>query len=568
MPPKAGEHDALPPTITDSMTGYVRAASLNNLAVELLFPIMKQVDDLHSLWALITASKRLYKVFENYSAREATEIVDSVMECGSTPGRMVHLMRGSVYIRFARAPLQRPSISTGAHTNRVKRMRPFAKFDAPVPKSGLLKLLHEAYHIHNLAHLCLERSLSKCRSMLGRLDSQVQPPIPAPIAAEMPSPVWYHQDFTWSQSTEEITMLAIWRLNYFYELKIEIEQGGWTNLSGNPDTYFHGLPLESHAGFDYLSTFFHSHVREQVLTVVHLLDELEVLHRPRPPTGLGQSGSASVRMWLDSLPYVVTETIENCYGYEWSRKHGPSRLPSTCKIMGTDNPSWGSRCAFSYQPPSIQRVREAEATFNLMRLELGQADASGSEVSRQRVGPDFRPPDSEYCNMRPVIPADPDETPAWTFVQNVVRPNLSSFGNIRLEKMPAYAFRDVGVYLFDPLLLTQLGLLPAGGLVQEHLSPDRRLIVNRVDKYAWLWMKLLDNWKLGEISMDEQAKFWEATQGHGPRHSLHLALHLARFEPARLRRAHEIQWEWKRGQERWRIDKKLFPYESWAHYDW
>ncbi|KAM7190314.1 hypothetical protein V8F33_009554 [Rhypophila sp. PSN 637] len=338
MPPKAGEHDTPP-------AGYVRAANLNNLAVEILFPIMKQVDDLHSLWALITASKRLYKIFDNYSAREATEIVDSVMECGSTPEQIVLMMRESVYIRFSRVALDILPISTGAYTNRVGRERPFAEFVAPVPKSGLLKLLHEAYHIHNLAHLCLERSLSKCRSMLGRLNSQVQPPIPAPVAAEMPSPAWYHQDFTWSQSTEENTMLAIWRLNYFYEVKIEIEQGGWTNQSGNPDTYFQGLALGNHAGFDYLSTFSHSHVREQVLTVVHLLDELEVLHRPRPPTGLGASGSVSVRMWLDFLPYVVTETIENCYGYEWSRKHGPFRLPSTHKIMGTDNPSWGSRCA-------------------------------------------------------------------------------------------------------------------------------------------------------------------------------------------------------------------------------
>ncbi|RAL02203.1 uncharacterized protein BO80DRAFT_42216 [Aspergillus ibericus CBS 121593] len=159
-------------------------SSLLQLPNEILADVLRHCPDFSTLWSLIHASSRLSAVFD----ARAGEIVNAILLASVPPPTrdliqaVVTIRLGSFefqsYYQFLRHPL---AVCQG--------------LDPTVPPPLLRKLVGLAHRVHALAHLCLNRCLRRCESVL------------CPGAS---SPSW---------TEEQRAILGFWHVQFFYELK-------------------------------------------------------------------------------------------------------------------------------------------------------------------------------------------------------------------------------------------------------------------------------------------------------------------------------------------------------------
>jgi len=220
---------------------------MDHLPTETLLPIFKGCTDLSTLYSLINTSRRLSAIFDNHAA----EILDTVLT-SVVPDPTHRLMRIILYIR------------AGEFKHRKwadRETHPLPLDDLPPPL--LRKGVHLAHRVHVLAHLCLERCLQRCRA-LGKVDG-------LPPWIEPPS---------WIE--EQRAIIAFWRVQYFYELKIG-------RLKGRLNWGVGGLSaLQSST----IEGEFSGFLRERVMTAADFIDEIraeEGISNLGPPSSLASS---------------------------------------------------------------------------------------------------------------------------------------------------------------------------------------------------------------------------------------------------------------------------------------
>lgn len=542
--------------------------NLSDMAEEVLVPILKDIDTLHTLWGVITASRRLYAVFHHY----AVEIVDAILERGPTPEQVSNRMRAIFVVRFIlpNADAARDVLDSGSPTDEndmTIEWPAFSEIPGPVQASNLCKLVRLAYHIHGLAHCCLETSLEKCKKLLARPNHEFDLlAIPPQIAhtAGVQNANLSRRNIMWSVKVEEDTILSIWRLQYLYQIQDAISKAGGGDSGGLASLLSNDfLPFES------LPKFFHSHVREQVLTVFTILDGLHHIPRAKPKPDNAHVGrpmskkakkdmklietAADIRgpngglrrtqamEWLngqrdsDEEPPNEDDERQLDAEFAWSCRHGPWKLPELRHVTSVkdDNPSW-HRCAIAPAPVEELQALVHRPKWSRTFHPSEQEDhdfAMALELSLNS-GEEFEEADSSssYLNWG----RQTSKPPAWTFLKTIKRPDVSRFTNLAELTLPIRPYRELGVFLFDEELLNELGLWPVGGLHSEH-TEKKAGTVGEIDKYAWQWIKLLSRVKQSELISEEEMAGWRA-MGHLGRRRVLECLDI----PAWVRR--EFEW--------------------------
>ncbi|KAM7193663.1 hypothetical protein V8F20_008300 [Naviculisporaceae sp. PSN 640] len=510
-PVSTSDSDGLPVAFFDHpIFSQLCKPNLSEMPEEILLPILKDVGTLHSLWSVIIASKRLYNIFQTY----AVEIVDAILERGSTPKDIANRMRAVFFVRFilphADTDLDLPFSGSTDDPDDIVDVPIFSRLPGPIRASDLCKLVCLTYRIHGLAHYCLETSLEKCEALLTRSAPEFDLlKIPNAVARSLQQYTpWPSPRFMWSTRVEEHTILSIWRLQYFYQIKEGL-------LKINKKDYSNQGFLRWHNGLRTISiaAFFHSHVREQVLTVLAIFEGLNRVPRAKPHTQhvvagpqlsrrqierqeeaayrcgpIGGLRRTQAQEWLDGIrtsdeePPKEEDEEQIEHDFWWCRTHGPWQLPLP-ELGLVDNTALG-RCAFVATPATLTaESRETEAESSSSSSGLG---------------------------------ALPNKPPAWTFLKTIKRPDMSDFTNLTELTLPIRPYRELGVFLFDEGMLMKMGLWPDGGIHRYHLQ---RIFgqVGEIDQYAWQWIKLLSRLKQYELISEEEMAGWRAMGHYGRR---------------------------------------------------
>ncbi|KAF7172830.1 hypothetical protein CNMCM5623_004959 [Aspergillus felis] len=176
---------------------------LSQLPSELLVAIFKQCADFSSVWSLMRASKLMFSVFND----RACEIVSEVMLL-AVPVQTRIVMQGILAMYLGTFSQWEKYVTIGNFMS--TDIRPANRIIAS--SAQLRKFVYLSHYIHVLAHLCIERMIQRClESPLGQ--RQYPPGFRLP---------------TWTE--EQRTVLALWRLIFWNQLKIEGAKGslGWS----------------------------------------------------------------------------------------------------------------------------------------------------------------------------------------------------------------------------------------------------------------------------------------------------------------------------------------------------
>ncbi|PWY91526.1 hypothetical protein BO94DRAFT_396431 [Aspergillus sclerotioniger CBS 115572] len=208
---------------------------LLQLPNELLVEVLRHCPDFPTLWSFVHVSSRLSAIFN----AQAGEIVNAVL-LASVPPPTRDLIQAVVAIRLG-------SFEFRSYLQLLRHPLAVCQgLDPAVPPPLLRKLVGLSNRVHALAHLCLDRCLHQCESVLG---------------LEASSPSW---------TEEQRAVLAIWRVQFFYELKTgeRKAQLDWpardlaSLRTSTPSTFRFRQPVQC----------------EQVWTAIELIHELSGQH--------------------------------------------------------------------------------------------------------------------------------------------------------------------------------------------------------------------------------------------------------------------------------------------------
>ncbi|GFF44471.1 hypothetical protein IFM46972_07558 [Aspergillus udagawae] len=177
---------------------------LSQLPSELLVAIFQQCADFSSVWSLMRTSKLMLSVFND----RASEIVSEVMLL-AVPVQTRIVMQGILAMHMGTFS-QWEKYSDVLRYFMSSSIRPANRIIAS--SAQLRKFVYLSHYIHVLAHLCIERMIQRCLD--GPLGQRQYPP-----GFRLP---------TWTE--EQRTVLALWRLLFWNQLKIEGANGslGWS----------------------------------------------------------------------------------------------------------------------------------------------------------------------------------------------------------------------------------------------------------------------------------------------------------------------------------------------------
>ncbi|GIJ89415.1 hypothetical protein Asppvi_008355 [Aspergillus pseudoviridinutans] len=177
---------------------------LSQLPSELLVAIFEQCADFSSVWSLMRTSKLMFSVFND----RACEIVSEVMLL-AVPVQAQIVMQGILAVQVG-AFSQWETYSDVIHYLMSSDIRPANRIIAS--SAQLRKFVYLSHYIHALAHLCIERMIQRC--------------LESPLGQRQYPPGFRHP--TWTE--EQRTVLALWRLLFWNQLKIEGAKGslGWS----------------------------------------------------------------------------------------------------------------------------------------------------------------------------------------------------------------------------------------------------------------------------------------------------------------------------------------------------
>ncbi|PWY69772.1 hypothetical protein BO70DRAFT_432418 [Aspergillus heteromorphus CBS 117.55] len=212
---------------------------LLHLPNELLAHVLRQCPDLSTLWSLIHASARLSAIFD----AGAGDIVNAVLRA-SVPPPTRDLIQAIVALRTHHFEFQ------SYHQMLSHPLAVCQHLDPAVPAPMLRQLVGLAHRVHALAHLCLARCLHRCEAALRLPPSSSSPP-------------------SWTE--EQRALLAFWRVQFFYELKVAARDGGGLDWSPHDRARLHKAN-PSTVGFRDLL------LSEQAWTAIELIHDLTGQH--------------------------------------------------------------------------------------------------------------------------------------------------------------------------------------------------------------------------------------------------------------------------------------------------
>jgi hypothetical protein len=257
---------------------------LHRLPTELLIEILKHCSDFTSLWSLIHVSRHLQTVCHT----NAVVIFNAVLSSSLIPAEIRSVMWGVLCVRAGSFQSQ-----TLAHA---------AEFAVNIQEgadSGLShlivlpglrwKFVRLTHRIHSLAHSCIDSCLQSCSAF-----STAQP-------ASLGPPSW---------TEEQRALLAFWRMQFFFELKVasfrrrlDWPPGELTLLNLTRIKYF------------YQQDF----VQEQILTALDFIEGLRASDISPPSSGKGSSARDP-----STLPFLLPNPPQ---GTEYSLICGPHPSP-------------------------------------------------------------------------------------------------------------------------------------------------------------------------------------------------------------------------------------------------
>ncbi|GAP89397.1 hypothetical protein SAMD00023353_4000270 [Rosellinia necatrix] len=204
---------------------------LDQLPFELVVQIMKALPSLSALWSFMNTSARLAAIFRG----AALDITETVVRC-TVPDKIQVLLCAVLRLRSSHFP---PSLDVATETPRASPGR-HRNFPGPAPATApevFWSFVRLAEMIHVLAHDCIEHYRKACLAMKPfylddptsiRGYSNILPP-PHP---ELPKGKPYQPKDTGppSWAEEQLVMLNIWRIQYYYEIRSAHHAGNleWT----------------------------------------------------------------------------------------------------------------------------------------------------------------------------------------------------------------------------------------------------------------------------------------------------------------------------------------------------
>ncbi len=291
----------------------VRRDVLHQLPNELLLDILRSCDDFTSLWSLINTSPRLSSIFQS----RALEIVEALLE-STVPTPIRSLMRAVVRIRTGSFECQTwEEAREFSMTGQTSPSQPLGPATSPVVLQKFVGLTHK---IQVLAHSCIDRCFQRCVLISMKPEPCTDPSHSHPRgggrqrfrAKDLRSPSWME---------EQRALLAFWRLQYFFELKIGRLQGrlGWASRD----------LIKMQASL--VETFYSGFQRQQVLTAIGFVAEL-------------RSADGGVE--------PPSERRSPCLGRSRSQQHPTFQLP---------NPARGINSSWAHDAPlPLSRVAEQD----------------------------------------------------------------------------------------------------------------------------------------------------------------------------------------------------------------
>ncbi|KAI0201411.1 hypothetical protein F4808DRAFT_425115 [Astrocystis sublimbata] len=250
------------------MAGHTKRCSLNELPVELVVHVMKELPSLSALWGFINANARFAAIFRDH----AIQITEAVLQ-HTVPGQTRTFLRGVIHLHSSLYP---PNLDAA---------RPFRgglsdDFGSALVTSPEIcrRFVLLAHRIHNLAHECIDHYIQRSLGMNPReLDD------PTFISFECTFPperrrtppkgrLYQPKDSgppSWAE--EQLVILNLWKLQYYDGIRLAHTDGrlGWS--AADQQDFLSMTVLE----------FFHlgSCAREQLLTVLAYVQKVEYPER-------------------------------------------------------------------------------------------------------------------------------------------------------------------------------------------------------------------------------------------------------------------------------------------------
>ncbi|KAI1170191.1 hypothetical protein F4777DRAFT_135040 [Nemania sp. FL0916] len=203
------------------ITSYGGHCKLDQLPVELVVQIMLESHSLSTLYSLICASARLASVFRG----SAVEITKGVMQ-RTVPAQMRIFLRAVIQLRSSPFPL---ILNAGLAKQSTRLCSHLGCTPASTPEI-LRSFICLAHRIHVLAHECIDHYRRVCIAMNpsclddptfrgydGTLVVQTVRPRGKPYQPKDTGPP------SWAE--EQLVLLNLWRVQYYYEIRVAHQAG-------------------------------------------------------------------------------------------------------------------------------------------------------------------------------------------------------------------------------------------------------------------------------------------------------------------------------------------------------